>query len=392
METIERNIRRTYMEELPWGRIEVNVEHADLSPDHLFCLGARNNSRRPFLFVSHVLGKHLPADPIVMLDTYERLASRIPGDLPEPIAFIGMAETATALGQGIFEAWLRRKPDTSSIFLHTTRYRIPNTPYLAFEEAHSHAPRLFLHLPKNTRWINARSMVLIDDEISTGRTFINLTQAFRKVAVNIERIHLAAITDFTGRKFRSTLSKSFEYETTVGSLLQGQWSFISNGSYSSSHSVAQAPTGNEVSITDGGYGRLGKTDSLKFSESSLAKIVRGISKADKVLILGTGEFMFPAFVLANELKDKYGLDVQMHATTRSPIMAFGPIRGMHSFRDNYGEGISNYLYNWTPGNYQHVLICHETPTSVDLVNLARALNGRLLHFQAGNKIEETSVC
>jgi hypothetical protein len=102
--------------------------------------------------------------------------------------------------------------------------------------------------------------------------------------------------------------------------------------------------------------------------------------------------MFPAFVLANELKDKCGLDVQMHATTRSPIMAFGPIKGMRSFRDNYGEGISNYLYNWTPGNYQHVLICHETPTSVHLVDLAKALNGRLLHFQAGNKIEEASVC
>ncbi len=382
----------SFRTELPWGRIEVDVEHADLSPEHLFSLGARNNPRRPFLFVSHVLGKHLPADPIAMLDTYERLASLIPSDLPEPILFIGMAETATALGQGIFEAWLRRMPDTSSIFLHTTRYRIPNVPYLVFEEAHSHAPRLFLHLPQNARWTNARSMVLIDDEISTGKTFINLAQACRKFAVNIERIHLAAITDFTGRKFRSTLSESFGYEATVGSLLQGQWSFISNGSYSTSHPVAQAPTGKEVAIADGGYGRLGKADFLKLSESSVESVVRGINKADKVLILGTGEFMFPAFVLANELKDTCGLDVQMHATTRSPIMAFGPIKEMRSFRDNYGEGISNYLYNWTPGKYQHVLICHETPTSVDLVDLAKALNGRLLRFQVGNKIEETSVC
>lgn len=392
MEVNEPKNDLSYTTELPWGRVAVDVEHSDLSPEHLFCLGARNNSRRPFVFVSHVLGKHLPADPISMLDTYERLASQIPGDLPEPMLFIGMAETATALGQGIFEAWLRRKPDTTSIFLHTTRYRILNTPFLTFEEAHSHAPRLFLHLPQNISWTDVRSMVLIDDEISTGRTFINLAQACRKVAVNVERIHLSAITDFTGKKFRGTLSESFGCEATVGSLLQGHWSFISNGNYSKSIPVAQAPIGKEVAIADGGYGRLGKTDFLKLSESSVANVVRGINKADKVLILGTGEFMFPAFVLANELKKKYGLDVQMHATTRSPIMAFGPIKGIHSFRDNYGEGISNYLYNWTPGNYQHVLICHETPTSADLVDLAKALNGRLLHFQAGNKIEETSFC
>ena len=45
---------------LPYGTLHLDIDHADLPPDDLFALGARDNPRRAFLFVSKVLGKHIP--------------------------------------------------------------------------------------------------------------------------------------------------------------------------------------------------------------------------------------------------------------------------------------------------------------------------------------------
>ena len=44
---------------LPYGTLHLDIDHADLPPDDLFALGARDNPRRAFLFVSKVLGKHI---------------------------------------------------------------------------------------------------------------------------------------------------------------------------------------------------------------------------------------------------------------------------------------------------------------------------------------------
>ncbi|MNT00012.1 hypothetical protein D3C72_1344280 [compost metagenome] len=82
----------------------------------------------------------------------------------------------------------------------------------------------------------------------------------------------------------------------------------------------------------------------------------------------------------------------VQSTTRSPILSWGSVGHIVSCDDNYGEGIANYLYNVAPGQYQHVFICHETPASPALMQLAGQLNGRLFHFQSETKIEEIPVC
>jgi hypothetical protein len=384
---------RVFSANLPQGQLEVLVERSEMPAQDLFCLGTRNNPKRAFLFLSHVLGKHLPVAPMVMEDIHERLARHIP-DLPQPVIFIGMAETATCLGQGVFEAWRRAHPDRDGLYLHTTRYEMADGTPVEFEETHSHAPLQWFYLPTNSalrdQFQNARSLVLIDDEISTGSTFVNLARACQVVAKNIGHIHLAAITDFTGSTHREQLASSFGATLTVGSLLSGQWRFQPNGRNAPAPSEAQAPSGMAPTLIDHGFGRLGRSTCLSLPRDRIKTLGATILPSERVLVLGTGEFMHPAFVLARELHNAIGATVHMHATTRSPILVWGPITHALSFTDNYGEEITNYLYNCGAVHYDHVFLCHETGPTPSLIEIARQLGARLLHFRSEIEIEENS--
>ena len=86
-----------------------------------------------------------------------------------------------------------------------------------------------------------------------------------------------------------------------------------------------------------------------------------------------------------------GLDVVVQSTTRSPILTWGAVEHALTFPDNYGEGIPNFIYNVAPGQYQHVLVCHETPAGAALHDFARTLNARLFHYHTEDDVEEVPV-
>jgi hypothetical protein len=92
----------------------------------------------------------------------------------------------------------------------------------------------------------------------------------------------------------------------------------------------------------------------------------------RTLVLGTGEFTFPPFLLAERL-EQAGADVWCQATTRSPVMVGNDVATALEFRDNYGDGIPNYLYNVAPGQYDRVLVCHETARDALCPTLLSAL-------------------
>ena len=115
--------------------VEVRENPFDLSPNHLFTMAARINKKRSFLFVSKLIGKHIPILPKKGLITSAILAARyfevvgggsevltrelltdfnekepsfcrktiVPAAI-QPI-IIGFAETATALGQAFFDCF-----------------------------------------------------------------------------------------------------------------------------------------------------------------------------------------------------------------------------------------------------------------------------------------------
>ena len=381
---------------LPAGTLHLTIERSDLLAQDLFLLGARNNPRRAFLFLSRVLAKHLPVAPSVVQDCHERIAQRI-GAQPGPVLFIGMAETATGLGQGVFEAWQRQHPGIRALYLHTSRYRAVGAQALAFEESHSHAPQVFLHVPTDpllhAQWVGARALVLVDDEISTGNTFVNLAHTCFGQAPGIEQVHVACITDFSGPA-RATLSARIGLPVTTGALLEGAWSFTPHSSAAGTPEAppAQAALGQEPLLHDSGFGRLGRSSAVCLAPAALASVVEGIAAGERVLVLGTGEFMHPAFVLGRALAEQTGADVRLQSTTRSPILPWGPITHTECFDDPYGEGIANYLYNFTRSDYDHVLLCHEAPPSAALQALAARWRARLVHFISEDHLAQSAFC
>jgi hypothetical protein len=380
--------------QMPTGELSLSVDEARFALDDLIGFAARANAKRGFLFLSKVLGKHWPAAPRQMAALHADLASQIPPDLPGPVVFIALAETAIGLGQGVFEAHLRAHPQQQALFLHSSRYRVGSVPFFEFEESHSHAPRQFLHLSSEASalFASARSLVLVDDEASTGNTFVNLATVCRARYPQIECLHLAVITNFMGAEANGALSARFGMTTTVGAALSGHYSFKAGLAPAALHDVAPAQRfdADAERGASAAFGRIGVNHALAAPTELATKLAAQIGDEAPVLVLGTGEFMHPAFLLAREL-DALGKKVVVQSTTRSPILAWGSVSHIVTGIDNYGEGIANYLYNVEPGQYRHVFICHETPVNAALMQLANALAARLFHFQSETQIEEISV-
>lgn len=379
---------------LPSGVITAIIEKAELKSEDLFDFAARDNPKRAFLFLSKVLGKHLPVSPSVMQDIHQRMARLIPL-LPEPVIFIGMAETATGLGQGVFEAWMVNRPEAVGVFVHTSRYRMAGVDTVCFDEPHSHAPSVYLHVPSSglarERFLSARSLVLIDDEISTGNTLVNLANACVQLVPSVERVHLGCITDFMGFERRGELSSRFGVPTDIGALLSGSYCFDFNGDGTATQPIAQRLGNNEVRLKDNGLGRLGRVDQIAVPIEVTMRLHASRTSDAPTLVLGTGEFMHPAFVLGRELQ-KMGGQVLIQSTTRSPIREWGNITSTRYFPDNYGEGVNNYIYGLDPSRYGKIVICCETDCGAHLRELAHELGAHLIRFASEAIFEEDLVC
>lgn len=379
--------------ELPTGTLELRVTDSAFAPDSLLGFAARDNAKRGFLFLSKVLGKHWPVTPARMAEIHESLAAGVP-ELPGPVVFISMAETGIGLGQGMFEAWQRAHPAQPALFLHTTRYRVGEAPLIEFEEAHSHAPRQFLHWPADPAqrelFAGMRSLVLVDDEASTGNTFVNLLDACRQAgAPDLGHLHLAVITNFMGEDGVAALAARCAVPLTLGACLHGGYRFTP-GVVASSAAPAQRFDADAERGASAHFGRRGRTTALRLPPAFVDGVAADVKAGQTALVLGTGEFMHAAYALGAAL-ERGGADVMVQSTTRSPIRRWGAVAHALEFTDNYGEGIPNFLYNVRRGQYDHVFICHETPPNAALFELAALLEARLFHFKSEALIEEIPV-
>ena len=376
---------------LPTGALELTIHDSQFPFDDIMGFAARDNAKRGFLFLSKVLGKHWPVRPSMMKTIHEALAAAVP-QMDGPLVFIAMAETAIGLGQGVFEAWLRANPGRDALFLHTSRYRVGDAPIIEFEEAHSHAPRQFLHLPPGEReralLLGAKALVLVDDEASTGNTFLNLANACRKLNPGLARVHLATITNFMGAGATAALSQRFGLPVTLGAPTSGEYRF-EPGQMAPSGAEAQRFDPDADRGANAGFGRYGLERALAAPEALAAQLAAEIGPGQSVLVLGTGEFMHPSYLLGAAL-ERRGVDVVVQSSTRSPILTWGAVAAALRFPDNYGEGVANFLYNVRRGQYDHVFICHETAPNAALFQLAGALDARLFHFLTESHIEEVS--
>ncbi|MDR1135473.1 MAG: phosphoribosyltransferase family protein [Clostridiales Family XIII bacterium] len=188
-----------------------------------------NNKKRSYLLVNPLQAKHMPVSPRRALEMMDALAFKIhqrlcpapvdsasAGGVPsangldsanaaastrgatpagsavspgDDILTLGFAETATAIGAAIA---IR----LGGAYIHTTREILQHADdRLEFLEEHSHATEQFLHSANLKELLTRAShIMLVDDEISTGKTIINTIAALKAYFPEIASKNIFAVS------------------------------------------------------------------------------------------------------------------------------------------------------------------------------------------------------
>lgn len=332
---------------------------------NLLGFAERINPKRAFLFVSKVLGRHIPVSPSIMRHAFTDLAKLVPDDLPEPVLVIGMAETAVGLGAGVHQVLQQRYPE--AIYVTTTRHPVHGAPLLArFLEEHSHAQDQLLYGSPDAELqqqiLSSKSIVLVDDEASTGKTFVNLIHALQQAGLNqISHVVTATLADWSSGIHIADLN------CQSVALMTGKWQWrdAEHPIQINMPKVDTVAFGAFATLAEPTWGRLPIQDSG-------AHIRLAVQPDERILVLGSGEYVWSSFLLAEYLQQQ-GADVKFSAITRSPIAVGHAIQSALAFSDNYGLGIQNFVYNINPQHYDRVLITVETATHSVAKSLLEAL-------------------
>jgi len=377
--------------------------------EDLLGFAQRINPKRAFLFVSKVLGRHIPVAPSIMREAFTDLANLVPNDLPEPVLVIGMAETAVGLSAGVHQALQTRYPQ--ALLLNSTRHAQhdessdangTNSLLTTFCEDHSHASQHLIYQSKDSitqaQLLASKTLIMVDDEASTGNTCVNVVTALREAGLNqLEQVHLTTLVDWSldqekpnpqsDAKPARMADRLAGIEFHRHHLLSGawQWTDAPNPEPITMPSVDTTAAGSQALGDTGNWGRFPTLDSTEGLTNYLSNFQTAFTRFNdqenfdvtqlpkRILVLGSNEFVWLPFLLAEwleieskKLSDNTASMVNFSALTRSPIALGGAITTMLSFSDNYGLGMTNFAYNVEPSNWDLIVLCIETPAdSVD---------------------------
>jgi len=341
---------KTHMQiNLKTGTLNITTENLQLL-QKLTGYSSRPNKKRGFVFISKVLGHRFPTKPSVMENIQIQLADRIRTVLDDsPTLVIGLVEAAAGLSYGVYH----HLGLSDAFYMHTTYYKLSNHVWLKFEEEHSHAPTHLLYDAVDEDLCELRNrvknVILIDDEFTTGKTLSNIVKKLQKKLPRVDKFIAAAILDWIPYELPGI---------TCVSLHKGNYTFDWNPMlHLDNPSVAPGTQKNLLdAVIPYNFGRLG-IQKLIIDYRNYIDIKR--LKYKKVLVLGTGECMYPPFLIASYL-EKENVDVYVQSTSRAPYNVDNDIQGKLLFKDNYHENIDNFFYN--PNRYDTIFICYETPT------------------------------
>lgn len=406
--------------------LNIKENKCNIPVSKLFTMSARENKKRDFLFVSKVIGKHMPMLPHTLniiggilarlwvneregsnyyptddlvnslitlgvsnnlgnldlgeeeksIETPDMVASistsqdilNTPIKLANKTLFIGFAETATGLAQAVFQNF------SNAAYIHTTREKIASIePALFFNEEHSHAVEHLLFPYEKDFFNKFEDIVLIDDELTTGKSALNLIKCLSGKSFGI-----ISILDWRDANSYKMFADEKNIDVRVCSLIKGEIQ-CSKSKDIISDAITIVPSSTklipckeyvfEISESIEGYnkatGRFGITseDNLKiFKEiKSMSKALKKERTAGNCLCIGTGEFIYLPCSISSELGD----NVYFHSTTRSPVHArniasYGN-KNKVTFQSPEDETITNYLYNIPHNFYEQIFFFSEKP-------------------------------
>lgn len=395
----------------------------------LLGLALRKNPKRAHLLVSTVLGKHIPQRPSVISAAAQELALQIIASektaptekaswvklnnvtrlmelMAEPdsekylnhadshstekYTVFGYAETATGLGASVAEF-------LDADYIHSTRYPDAEAvEYGSFEEEHSHATAHHI-TPTNLELLNDphRVIVLVDDELSTGKTIMNTIQMF-ETNVHHGEYFVATLTDLRTAEAKAKF-REFEAEknvkVTVVSLIAAELDVPGNAVQTAEPVIATLKTFPEPQYAEKAglvfnrerkqgvapYAlRNGVTYSqLRELENHALTVAKNIPVSNqRTLVLGTEEDMYYPLLVARVLQETTPADVWFSSTTRSPVVTYHndgyAIKDRILYRTETNE--KRYAYNVQSGEFDRVIILISTGgVDVTLKNLVDKL-------------------
>ncbi|KIL76680.1 phosphoribosyltransferase family protein [Bacillus badius] len=408
--------------------VQIDENPYNLPAKALYEMAARINKKRSFLFVSKVLGKHIPLHPSIpsiasallaslyyeretgdqlpgkeqliealnggsaeQLEAAYSLATNMTYSPEKPLLFIGFAETATALGHGVFDCF------SQSTYIHSTREMLLDKEVtLYFEEEHSHATDQRCYAPEESL-DNDRPVCLVDDEITTGKTALNIIASIQRKYPRKQYVVLSLL-DWRTEQDRQRV-KEFEREWGIEihthSLLSGSIQVhgapaMEEGRISDKPSADKEPEYSRISLRSisppipsiaySSIDSLGATNEAPYlaitgrfglsseNKGAIEDYCRKIGEhllmkrqGKRTLCLGTGEFMYIPMKAAAHM----GEGVWYHSTTRSPIFPLNedgyPVRSRLAFESPDDPAIMNYAYNVLDCAYDEVFIFFERP-------------------------------
>ncbi len=343
--------------EIDSGKISITPTYthdAYSGVDELIGFANRRNENRGFLFVSKILGKHIPVTPSEMRKVYDSLSTELSSDSKAFV--VGLAETATGLGAGVASALENKQV----YFQHTTRTLLPGVEsWFDVSESHSHAVSHIIYKPNETvmsELSQVENLILVDDEITTGNTLKQLAKGYLEVLPNIKKINIVSILSWLDvTKFdefkRDVLSFCEDKGLAAPELVQN---FLFNGSFDfepNEDYKQQLPElthkGASVIECSWNMGRLPVQMKHVVTSEYLIKIKElAVSNPDqRISIIGTGENMYLPYLIASQLElDGYNVTVQ--STTRSPVVVDDDVIKNCTVIPMYDNGnVEHYIYN-----------------------------------------------
>lgn len=345
---------------LPDGCFHFAMSKQEVPLRELCDVALRHNSRRRFLFVSKVLGRHWPVRPAALRDVARRLTEKLTSALKGgPVVFIGMAETATTLGQAVFREWLAL--GGSGLYIESTRRRTGAPLAFEFIEAHSHATAHAVHLPSEQEdphgWFRTvQQAVIVDDEATTAQTAARLAQQFRHWRGDAAPLSVTLAVLLSWQIQSQPKPRGL---AGIESLAEGVFEFHTQAVLSKPPVVQHTL---DMKVT----ARRGVRHGIICHERLPGHWQATVRHGEHVLVIGQGEYGFQPLLLAEWLEQQ-GASAWVQATTRSPILLGGAVQHVRRFPALSGEGYDEHLYNVPQDHgYDRVLLCLEdTPPALN---------------------------